>query len=284
MAPRREGRAWIGTSGYDYAHWKGAFYPPALPHRRWLEHAARAFSSIELNGTFYSLKTPASFRRWREAARPGFVYAVKGSRFITHRLKLRGCAQALANFYASGILELGRHTGPFLWQLPPQLPFDAARMEAFIDLLPRSATEAEALAAGHDGRVKTPALTSPVRVRYRHAFEVRHASYFQPAFYRLLRRRRAGFVIADSAGRFDSAEEVTADFVYVRLHGSQVLYGSAYQPHELDAWARRVAGWLGGPPARDVYVYFDNDHRAYAAHDALGLLARVGALQRAAAM
>jgi uncharacterized protein YecE (DUF72 family) len=280
----RLGRAWIGTSGYDYPHWRGTFYPPTLPHRLWLPHAARAFDSIELNGTFYSLKTAKSFRRLQEAARPGFVYAVKGSRFITHRLKLRSCGQALANFYASGLLELGRRTGPFLWQLPPQLPFDGQRMESFLEMLPANAAAAEALAGGHDHRVKDPALTSPARVRYRHAFEVRHPSFFQPAFYDLLRRHRAAFVIADTAGRFGYAEEVTADFVYVRLHGSQVLYGSQYQPAEIEAWARRVEGWLAGPPPRDVYVYFDNDHRAYAAHDALALAARLAAPQRAAAM
>lgn len=283
MGARRH-RSWIGTSGYDYPHWKGAFYPPGLPHRLWLDHAAGSFDSIELNGTFYSLKSARSFRRFAAAARPGFVYAVKGSRFITHRLKLKGCEQALANFYASGVLELGRHTGPFLWQLPPQLPFDAGRLESFLGLLPRSAAAAEELARGHDARVKDPALVSPARVRYRHAFEVRHASYFHAGFYDLLRRHHAAFVIADTAGRFGTADEVTADFAYVRLHGSRILYGSRYAPAEIEAWARRVAGWLAGPPPRDVYVYFDNDHRAYAAHDALALRAHVDGLQRADAM
>jgi uncharacterized protein YecE (DUF72 family) len=274
----RVGRAWIGVSGYDYPHWgKGAFYPSELPRRSWLPHAARRFNSIELNGTFYSLKSPDVFRRW-VAATParGFVFAVKGSRYITHQLKLRNVAQALANFYASGILELGRKTGPFLWQLPALYGFDPERIEAFLDQLPRSARDAQALARGHDRRLKKGAtVKAAAPVRYRHALEVRHPSYFVPGFYDLLRRRGVGFVIAETAGKWSYAEEVTAPFVYVRLHGSQVLYGSQYTPEELDRWADRVAGWVQGPPPRDVYVYFDNDHRAYAAHDALALSERV---------
>jgi uncharacterized protein YecE (DUF72 family) len=277
MVARRGGRAWIGVSGYDYPHWKGTFYPRDLPRTRWLEHAVRHFNSIELNGTFYSLKNPDVFRRWAEGAPArGFVYAIKGSRFITHNLKLRGCERALANFYASGILLLGRKTGPFLWQLPAGYGFDPARMESFIDLLPAGAREAEALARQHDARLKRgAAVTAAAQVRYRHAFEVRHPSYFHPEFFELLRRRQVGFVIAETAGRFGYAEEVTAPFVYVRLHGSQVLYGSQYTPPELDRWAARVQGWTQGTPARDVYVYFDNDRHAYAAHDAQALWRRV---------
>lgn len=272
----RAGRAWIGTSGFDYPHWKETFYPRALPRRRWLEHAVSHFNSIELNGTFYSLKSPDVFRRWvEETPARNFVFAVKGSRYITHNLKLRGCERALANFYASGILLLGRRTGPFLWQLPPGYKFDPERIERFLDVLPWSSGEAEALARGHDSRLQRgAALRAAAQVSYRHAFEVRHASYFHPEFYDLLRRRKVAFVIADTAGTFGYAEEVTAPFVYVRLHGSQVLYGSQYTPRELDAWAARVDGWTHGRPARDVYVYFDND-LAYAAHDAVRLARRV---------
>jgi uncharacterized protein YecE (DUF72 family) len=282
VGARREGRAWIGTSGYDYPHWRETFYPREMARKRWLEYAVRHFNSIELNGTFYSLKNPDVFRRWVEGTpERGFVFAVKGSKFITHNLKLRGCEQALANFYASGILLLGRRTGPFLWQLPPQLRFDPARMEGFLDMLPWSAREAEALARGHDKRLKRgAAVVAAADVPYRHAFEVRHESFFHPEFYALLRRRKAGFVIADTAGTFGYAEEVTAPFVYVRLHGSRVLYASPYSQRELDTWARRVDAWTHGPPARDVYVYFDNDHLAYAAHDAVALSGRVRALAR----
>jgi uncharacterized protein YecE (DUF72 family) len=278
MAARGSGRAWIGVSGYDYPHWGGgAFYPPDLPRRSWLPYAARFFNSIELNGTFYSLKNPQVFRRWSEStpARE-FVFAVKGSRYITHNLKLRNAEQALANFFASGILLLGRRTGPFLWQLPAGYRFDPARIEGFLDALPGSTREAEALARGHDHRLKRgSAVEAAEHVPYRHALEVRHPSYFHPEFYELLRRRGVGFVIAETAGKWGYAEEVTAPFVYVRLHGSQVLYASRYTSEELDAWAARVEAWVGGRPARDVYVYFDNDHRAYAPHDAIALRERV---------
>ena len=278
MAARGSGRAWIGVSGYDYPHWgRGAFYPPGVPRRSWLPYAARFFNSIELNGTFYSLKNPQVFRRWTESTPArDFVFAVKGSRYITHNLKLRNAEQALANFFASGILLLGRKTGPFLWQLPAGYRFDPARIEGFLDLLPGSSQEAEALAGGHDHRLKRGSAVEAVEhVTYRHALEVRHPSYFHPEFYELLRRRGVAFVIAETAGKWGYAEEVTAPFVYVRLHGSQVLYASRYTPEELDAWAARVEAWVRGRPARDVYVYFDNDHRAYAPHDAIALRERV---------
>jgi uncharacterized protein YecE (DUF72 family) len=275
---RGGGRAWIGVSGYDYPHWgKGAFYPKGLPRRSWLPHAARFFNSVELNGTFYSLKNPDVFRRWVEATPGrGFVFAVKGSRYITHNLKLRNAEQALANFFASGILLLGRKTGPFLWQLPAGYRFDPGRIEGFLDLLPWTSRGAEALARGHDQRLQRGSAVEAVEpVAYRHALEVRHPSYFHPEFYDLLRRRGVAFVIAETAGKWGHAEEVTAPFVYVRLHGSQVLYGSRYTDAELDTWADRITGWVRARPAHDVYVYFDNDHAAYAPHDAIGLRERV---------
>lgn len=267
----RAGRAYIGISGYDYPGWRGRFYPPELPRRKWLAYASGLFDSIELNGTFYSLKNPDVFRRWvDETPRTRFVFAIKGSRFITHNLKLRRAEGALANFYASGILALGRKTGPFLWQLPDTYAFDADRIETFLRLLPRTSAAAEDLARGHDARLRRGALVkAAARVRYRHAFEVRHPSYFVPEFFALLRKHRTGYVIADTAGRWTLREEVTAPFVYVRLHGSRVLYGSAYTDEELGAWAARVRAWSA--QGRDVYVYFDNDRHAYAPHDARAL-------------
>ena len=272
----RTGRVFIGTSGYDYRGWRGRFYPKDLARRRWLEHASRLFNSIELNGTFYSLKNPEVFRRWeRETPARGFVFAIKGSRFITHNLKLRRAEGALANFYASGILALGRKTGPFLWQLPDGYRFEPERIDAFLRLVPRTSAAAEDLARGHDARLRGGALVkAAARVRYRHALEVRHPSYFHPEFFALLRAHRTGFVIADTAGRWTPSEEVTARFVYVRLHGSRVLYGSDYTEEELSAWAARVRRWSG--EGRDVYVYFDNDRHAYAPHDALDLRRLVG--------
>jgi uncharacterized protein YecE (DUF72 family) len=267
----RTRHAFIGISGYDYPGWRGRFYPRELPRRKWLAHASRLFNSIELNGTFYSLKSPDVFRRWvEETPRRGFVFAIKGSRFITHNLKLRRAEGALANFYASGILALGRKTGPFLWQLPDSYAFDAERIDTFLRLLPRSSAAAEELAKGHDTRLRRGSLVkAAARVRYRHAFEVRHPSYFVPEFFALLRKHRTGYVIADTAGKWTLRQEVTAPFVYVRLHGSRVLYGSQYTEEELTTWAARVRAWHS--QGRDVYVYFDNDQHAYAPHDARAL-------------
>jgi uncharacterized protein YecE (DUF72 family) len=274
MAPAR---AWIGISGYDYQPWRGVFYPDELPRRRWLECASRTFNSIELNGTFYSLKSPAVFQRWvSEVPGRDFIFAVKGGRFLTHNLKLRNVESSLGNFYASGVLALGKRTGPFLWQLPATYRFDAERMDGFMRQLPRSAREAESVALRHDHRLRRGALVdASAPVRYRHAFEVRHPSYFHEEFYAILREHRCAFVIADTAGKFPYAEVVTADFVYVRLHGSRELYASGYTDDELDEWARKIARWRGGSTPRDVYVYFDNDAKVHAPFDARRLAERV---------
>lgn len=272
------GRAFVGISGYDYKPWRGRFYPEDLPARRWLEFASKRFNSIELNGTFYSLKSPAVFERWvSEVPSDNFVFAVKGGRFITHNLKLRNVETALGNFFASGVLALGRRTGPFLWQLPATYRFEADRLDSFIRQLPRTAREAEAVARQHDARLRRGALTDAAApVEYRHAFEVRHLSYFHDEFYSLLRAHRCAFVIADTAGKFPYAEQVTADFVYVRLHGSQQLYASGYTDAELDAWAQRANGWRSvADGARDVYVYLDNDAKVHAPFDALRLAERL---------
>jgi uncharacterized protein YecE (DUF72 family) len=275
------GSVYIGTSGYDYPHWRGRFYPRDLPRREWLRYASRAFNSIELNGTFYSLKTPDTFRRWaRDTPADGFALAVKGSRYLTHNLKLTRPRPALANLFASGVLALGPKSGPFLWQLPPGYAFRPDRVEAFLKALPGDTSAAERLARRHDRRVKGRALLHAAEpARYRHAFEVRHPSFLDPAFYELLRAHDAAFVIADSAGKFVRADVVTASFVYVRLHGSGALYAGGYPAAELDEWAARIAEWASPsrPPARDVYVYFDNDALGHAPHDAVALTEKVRA-------
>jgi uncharacterized protein YecE (DUF72 family) len=270
------GRAFIGISGYDYKPWRGRFYPDDLPARRWLEFASRRYNSIELNGTFYSLKSPTVFERWlAEVPARDFVFAVKGGRFITHNLKLRNVERALGNFFASGVLALGKSTGPLLWQLPATYRFDAERMDSFMRQLPRSSRDAEAVARQHDERLRRGALVEAAApVKYRHAFEVRHPSYFHEEFYAILREHGFAFVIADTAGKFPYAEEVTADFVYVRLHGSRQLYVSGYTDAELDEWASKVTRWRND--ARDTYVYFDNDAKVHAPFDAARLAQRVG--------
>ncbi|HET9984055.1 MAG TPA: DUF72 domain-containing protein [Longimicrobiales bacterium] len=290
MTKQRTSELRIGISGWTYPAWRGIFYPSGLPHRRELEYASRQLSSIEINGSFYSLQRPSSFARWRDETPERFVFAVKGSRFITHMKKLVGVDTALANFFASGVLRLGPKLGPILWQLPPQLGFDARRVADFLARLPRTTVEAAELARRHDARLKAGAWTEAEADQpIRHAFEVRHESYLVPEFVEMLREHGAALVFADSAGTWPYAEELTADFVYVRLHGSEQLYASGYTDSELQWWADRIRTWrAGGWPAdavrvegapspaarkRDVYVYFDNDAKVHAPGDAMRLAA-----------
>jgi uncharacterized protein YecE (DUF72 family) len=287
------GRTRVGISGWTYPGWRGVFYPEGLPHRRELEHASRQVSSIELNGSFYSLQTPRSYARWRDETPPGFVFAVKGSRFITHMKKLRGVDTALANFFASGVLRLGEKLGPILWQFPERFPVDLDRFARFLDLLPKTSTAAAELARGHDERLEGRAWTTAEAVTpLRHAFEIRTPGLLGPELVALLRARGAALVVADTAGRWPFAEDVTADFVYVRLHGAEQLYTSGYTDAQLDGWASRIREWRRGRqpadavrvsptspprvPARDVYVYFDNDAKVHAPFDAMRLIERLG--------
>jgi uncharacterized protein YecE (DUF72 family) len=276
MATQRAARAYIGISGYDYKPWRGVFYPPGLPKHKWLHFAAERMDSVEINGTFYSLKSPAVFQRWMtDVEGTDCLFAIKGSRFITHNLKLRRTEAALGNFWGSGILALGKRTGPFLWQLPATYRFEAERLESFIRTLPRDSKQGEAVAAQHDERLKRGALAkAAARVKYRHAFEVRHESYFCEEFYELLRRLKCGWVVADTAGKFPYCEECTTDFVYIRLHGSTELYVSGYSDEELATWAKKIRRWL--KVGKDVYVYFDNDAKVHAPHDALRLKQLLG--------
>jgi len=285
----------IGISGWRYAPWRGVFYPEALPQRSELAYAAGLFPSVEINGSFYSLQSPASWRAWRDAVPDGFVFAVKGPRFITHMKRLQDIEIPLANFFASGVLALDDRLGPLLWQLPPNLAFDPARMTAFLSLLPRDTTAALSLARRREtarmkGRSALPQLPQrPIR----HAIEVRHASFQTPEFMALLREHGVGLVVSDSAGRHPVTEDVTADFIYIRLHGDTELYTSGYGDAALDRWAQRIRRWAaGGEPrdaqrsapraprareGRDVYCYFDNDAKVHAPFDAQALARRLPA-------
>ncbi|TMQ69015.1 MAG: DUF72 domain-containing protein [Candidatus Eisenbacteria bacterium] len=278
----------IGISGWNYRSWRGVFYPKGLPHRRELEYASRQLNSIEINGTFYSLQRPEYFRRWYEATPKSFLFAVKGSRFVTHMKKLREVETPLANFFASGPLALEEKLGPILWQFGPQWPLDLERLERFLALLPRGTADAVKLARRHDARVKGRAWTRTDRDRpIRHAIEPRHPSWFRPPLLRLLRRHKVALVFADTAAAFPYAEDVTADFVYVRLHGTAPIYAGGYSEEHLALWAARIKTWTCGSepedavrvdirPARrlarrDAYVYFDNDAKVHAPFDALSL-------------
>ena len=266
---------YVGISGWTYPAWRGDFYPAGLVHRRELEYASRRLSSIEINASFYSLHRPASYQQWSAQTPDGFVFSVKGSRFITHLKKLAGVETALANFFASGMLALGAKLGPILWQLPPTLPFDRRRLAAFFHLLPRTTTQAAALACAHDERMEGRAWTVTDAERpVRHALEVRHPSHEDPAFLALLRDCGIAVVIADTAGKWPLFEAVTADFAYVRLHGDQELYVSGYSDAALDAWAQKIKTWAA--ESRDVFVYFDNDVKVRAPYDAIALAGRLG--------
>ena len=266
----------IGISGWNYAGWRGDFYPKGLVQRHELAFAAEKLTSIEINGSFYSLQRPSSYAAWREQTPEGFVFAVKGGRFITHMKKLAGVESALANFFASGVLALGPKLGPILWQLPPNLGFDAERLAGFFDQLPRTTGEAAEIAKRHDAKVPDDrALTVAEDDRpMRHALEVRHHSFAVPEAVALLRSHDIAFVVADTAGRWPLVEEITSDHMYVRLHGDLELYTSGYTPEALDRWAEKIRRWAEA--GQDVYVYFDNDAKGYAPHDAMALIERCG--------
>ena len=260
----------VGISGWTYPPWRGVFYPKGLPHRAELSYAASLLSTIEINGSFYSLQLPTSYRSWHDHTPDDFVFAVKGGRFITHMKKLRDPEITLANFFASGVLALRGKLGPILWQLPPNLGFDADRLAAFFARLPRSTAEAAWLARHHDERLKDRALSDADADRpLRHALEVRHASFQTPAFTDLLREHHVAVVVADTAGKWPLIREVTADFVYIRLHGDKELYTSGYSDDSLDSWAAHIQGWSAA--GHDVYAYFDNDVKVRAPFDALTL-------------
>ncbi len=265
----------MGISGWQYPGWRGDFYPRGLPQRRELEYAASRLTTVEVNGSFYSLQRPDSYRRWRSQVPDDFLFAVKGGRYITHLKRLRDVETPLANFFASGVLALGPTMGPILWQLPERLSFDRSVLEDFLGLLPRTTVEAARLAARHDDKLpQDRALTQAEGARpVRHALEFRHPSFADDAAYDVLREHEVAVVVAESAGRWPRVFEVTSGLVYVRLHGDEELYTSGYSSRALDEWADRCRTWAAD--GRDVVVYFDNDARGFAPHDAVALLARL---------
>jgi uncharacterized protein YecE (DUF72 family) len=268
------GRLFCGTSGWTYPPWRGVFYPKGLRQRDELAYMAGQVNSIEINGSFYSLQRPSAWVSWYAQTPDDFVFAVKGPRFITHMKKLRDARTPLANFFASGVLGLREKLGPVLWQLPPNLGYDADRLATFFTQLPRSTMEAVALAHQHDERMTDRTLLATDADRpLRHALEVRHATFLTPGFTALLREHHIAVVVADTAGKWPLIRETTADFAYVRLHGDSELYVSGYTDEALDAWAATVRPWLEN--GLDTHVYFDNDVKVRAPVDAIGLSRRL---------
>ena len=286
------GNVRIGISGWTYAPWRGNFYPPGLLQADELSYASREVDTIEINGTFYGLQRPDAFARWYDETPANFVFAVKGPRFITHIRRLREVETPLANFFASGVLRLEEKLGPVLWQFPASFRFSAERLDHFFSLLPRDTEAAAALAAGRsDWLADRSWIKTAERRELRHAIEIRHQSFLDPAFVALLRRHRVALVFADSVA-WPYAEDLTTDFVYLRLHGSEELYASGYSDEALDHFASRIKLWAEGlepndarraaPDAepmsqtpRDVYAYFDNDAKVRAPVDARSLRAKL---------
>ncbi len=234
---------YVGTSGWSYANWRGPFYPPALSQREWLAYYARHLSSVELNASFYRLPDAARIAAWCARTPPGFLFAVKAWRAITHHRRLGDTAELVRSFF-DRIRAFGDRLGPVLFQLPPRFPADPARLGAFLDRLPGDC---------------------------RYAFEFRDPSWHREEVYALLAAHGAAFCPFDLAG-LTAPRVVTADFVYVRLHGHERRYRGAYGAQQLADWA----AWLADQRARgrDLYVYFDNtDEAAHAVHDALRLRA-----------
>jgi uncharacterized protein YecE (DUF72 family) len=291
LTTEAHGKIYIGISGWRYKGWRGVFYPEKLPQRQELEFASRRFNTIELNGSFYSLQRPQSFLQWHEQTPQSFVFSIKGSRYITHMLRLRNIDGALANFFAQGVLAFRAKLGPILWQLPPNFNFEPGRLEDFFALLPKTRSQAADLARNHDERLKDRSWFDVSRdATLRHALEIRHESFVNETFIKLLRRYDVGLVVADTV-EWPLLMDVTSNFVYCRLHGSEELYASGYEADALDIWANRVVAWAQGGEVddgrkastrnaprrkrRDVFVYFDNDMKVRAPFDAEQLSARV---------
>ena len=282
----------IGISGWRYGPWRKDFYPKGLRQDSELAFASRAVNSIEINGSFYSLQTPERYRHWHDDTPDDFVFSVKGPRYITHVRRLKDIEEPLANFFASGPLLLGNKLGPILWQFPPNMKFDEARFSRFLELLPRDRQAARACARHCAERLEGNGSTG-IRgnARLRHAVEVRNESFLCEAFVQLLRKHGVALVVADSAGKWPCVEDVTADFVYMRLHGDVELYSSGYTARALRHWKQRILRWSQGeqpddaqlivdkPPrrraSRDVYCYFDNDQKVHAPFDARRLLQKL---------
>jgi uncharacterized protein YecE (DUF72 family) len=260
----------IGIGGWTYAPWRGVFYPEDLPQAQELSYASRRLTSIEINGTFYSTQSPATFAKWRRETPDGFVFSLKGPRYAVNRRVLAEAGESIARFFGSGVAELGDRLGPVLWQLAPTKKFDAADVAAFLELLPDTL----------DGQ------------RLRHVLEVRHPSFATPEFTALLRQRGAAVVYADHA-RYPAIADPTADFVYARLQKGQDALPAAYPPQELDAWAARARTWAAGgapddlalvdpahrpaakPKPRDVFMYVIHDGKLRAPAAAMALIERL---------
>lgn len=283
----------VGISGWRYAPWRKNFYPEGLTQARELYFASRSVNSIEINGSFYALQTPERYQNWHDDTPDDFMFSVKAPKFITHIRRLDDVEHPVANFFASGVLHLKKKLGPILWQFPPSFKFDAELFESFLQLLPHTAKQATTAVKKYSEDFENPTLQSQ---RLRHCVEIRNKTFLDPTYIALLRQYKVALVVADSAGRFPYAEDMTSDFVYMRLHGDAELYKSGYSDEALDRWFERMQIWSKGgqpkdakcidsstPPSgtkeRDLFCYFDNTDKLWAPYDARKILAKLDLLQ-----
>jgi uncharacterized protein YecE (DUF72 family) len=266
----------IGISGWTYEPWRGAFYPEGLKQKRELEYASRKLNSIELNGSFYSLQSPTSYRKWFDETPDDFVFSVKGGQFVTHIKRLRDVRIPIANFFASGVFGLNQKLGPIFWQFPPNFQFDQNLFDEFFAILPHSTKAALKLAGEHQMKATKKVLLEIDQDRpMRHAVEVRHQSFDTGDFIALARQHDIAVVIADTK-KWPAFDELTSDYVYARLHGEEETYSDGYTDQALDAWAKRIKKWS---KTADVYVYFDNDLKVRSPIDAMNLAKKLGLQQ-----
>ena len=300
---RKTAKIRIGISGWQYPPWRGTFYPKTLTQKGELQYAASKVPVIEINGSFYSLQRPESYDKWYAETPKDFVFTVKGPRYITHIRRLKDVEKPLANFFASGVLNLKEKLGPILWQFAPNFPFEPEqetdRMQRFLEMLPEDFTSAALLARKRDAFMKGRVSLRVDKNRpLRHAIEIRNDSFDNPSFIALLRKHNVALVIAETARRWPMLNDVTADFMYLRLHGDKELYRSGYSDKSLDRWAKRIAAWhRGSEPTgmkkvtpkkmkstrpRDIYCFFDNtDVKLRAPFDAQTLAKKLRIASRA---
>lgn len=274
----------IGISGWRYQPWRNVFYPDKLAQSKELFFASRQVNSIELNGSFYSLQSATSYKNWYAETPEDFKFSVKGPQYITHVRHLREVEAPLANFFASGVLHFKEKMGPILWQFPPNFTFDEEKLEAFLKILPHTFKEAVQLTKKAD-RVEPDVPTSKglLNLKIRHAMEVRHSSFENPYFPELLKKYDVALVFADTAGLWPYMEDVTSDFIYLRLHGDEELYASGYSLESIKWWGDRIKTWQKGKTPKpdftlgekksisrslDAFIYFDNSVKIHAPFNA----------------
>ncbi|UYN98466.1 MAG: DUF72 domain-containing protein [Devosia sp.] len=267
-----QGTVRTGTAGWVYEPWRGTFFPKGLVQKNELAHAASRLTSIEINATFRANQKPESFAKWAAQTPEGFRFSVKGPQLVTHIKRLKNCEQPLANFFGSGPLALGDRLGPFVWQLPPNLAFDAASFSAFAALLPRDVESYLALARQADGAKAPPYLEVSGVGPIRHAIEPRHSSFDTPEANALMARHNIARVIADTPD--NPGRDLTADFAYCRLQGPARPDAQGYEGADIADWAKTMASWRD--EGRDVFAYFVHEDKLHAPDNAIALRQALG--------